>query len=78
MKIRNIFKQNFLPFSLGLLLASLIFTAINTYDTKMKLKQIKNIQEKQDRYHQERLEWQDRYHQEVMKELKRKKGLIQR
>ena len=70
MKIRNIFKQNFLPFSLGLLLASLIFTAINTYDTKMKLKQfnniqkqnnniqeqIKNIQEKQDRNHQEMME----------------------
>ena len=71
MKIRNIFKQNFLPFSLGCLLASLIFTAINTYDTKMKLKQIKNIQE-QIKNIQEK---QDRNHQEVKKELK---GLIQR
>ena len=71
MKIRNIFKQNFFPFSLGLLLASLIFTAINTYDTKMKLKQIKNIQE-QIKNIQEK---QDRNHQEVKKELK---GLIQR
>ena len=67
MMIRNIFKQNFLPFSLGLLLASLIFTAINTYDTKMKLKQFNNIQKQNNNIREK----QDRNHQEVKKELKR-------
>ena len=75
MKIRNTLKHIFsLPFAVGFLLASLIFTTMDTYYSKRELERDKLFQEMQDRHHQERLEWQDRHHQEWMKELKRKKG----
>ena len=61
MKIRNIFKQNFLPFSLGYLLASLIFISMNTYYNKKALKRNNDLQKQINNI------------QEVMKELKRKR-----
>ena len=67
MKIRNIFKQNFLPFSLGCLLASLIFTTMDTYYNKKELERDKLYQEMQDRHRQERLEREDRHRQEDQK-----------